>query len=151
MIFVECYPDELLLRTLGISRQSLRHERCKGNVVKRVRDLAQAVGLIDEDPDSTQPKELRNYQVTKETEGLRLLVHRDADRRKLVMVCPRLEEWIFRRSAVSGVSPAKFNLPKDAESLHRIPRYEQKPKFRQFLEELVAKDSSFALLKAWLQ
>ena len=49
-ILVECYPDEALLRALGIPKKQLRHERCKGEVVKRVLKLDETIGLIDEDP-----------------------------------------------------------------------------------------------------
>ena len=55
---VECYPDGALLRALGVSKKQLRHERCKGEVVKRVRKLACAIGMIDEDPNSAQPRDL---------------------------------------------------------------------------------------------
>jgi len=61
-ILVECYADETLLRALGMPRKQLRHERCKGEVVKRVRKFGCATGLIDEDPASAQPRELDNYK-----------------------------------------------------------------------------------------
>lgn len=94
-VLVECYPDEMLLRVLGVPRKQLRHERCKGEVVKRVLKFDCATGLIDEDPQSAQPRDLSNYKQVHDAEGLRLLARRDDKNKKLIIVCPRLEDWLI--------------------------------------------------------
>ena len=149
-VFVECYPDAALLRALGVSKKQLRHERCKGEVVKRVHKFDCATGLVDEDPTSTQPRDLDNYKQIQTVEGLCLLTRRNDDNKRLVIICPRLEEWLISRAKSSGIRPEDYGLPGDPDRLHSIPRYEQKPGFLRFLTELKERDKGMRLLQQWI-
>jgi hypothetical protein len=151
MIFlVECYPDTSLLRALGVSKKQLRHERCKGEVVKRVLKFESAIGLIDEDPQSAQPRDLNNYKQVQAAEGLRLLSRRDDKNKRLVIICPRLENWLIQRARLTGIEPEAYRIPNDPDRLHNIPRYEQKEGFPRFLAELKEQDKGMHLLRRWL-
>jgi hypothetical protein len=149
-VLVECNADEAVLRALGVSKKQLRHERCKGEVVKRVLKFESAIGLIDEDPQSAQPRDLDNYKEVKTAEGLRLLVRRDDENKKLVIVCPKLEDWLIARAKSSGIRPVDYGLPTDPDRLHGIPRYEQKEGFHRFLVELKEHDKGMHLLRRWV-
>lgn len=149
-VLVECYPDATLLRALGVTKKQLRHERCKGEVVKRVRKFDCAIGLIDEDPTSAQPRELDNYKQIQAREGLCLLARRDDKNKRLIIVFPRLEDWLIARAKSSGIRPEDYGLPSDPDRLHSIPRYEQKEGFRRFLDELKERDSGIHLLRQWI-
>ncbi|UCD00169.1 MAG: hypothetical protein JSW66_09865 [Phycisphaerales bacterium] len=149
-ILVECYPDAALLHALGVRGKQLRHERCKGEVVKRVLKFDCAIGLIDEDPSSAQPRDLDNYEELQAAEGLRLLARRDDKTKRLVIVCPRLEDWLFQRARSSDIKPEEYGLPTDPDHLHGIPRYELKGGFQRFLAELKERDSGIHLLRQWL-
>jgi len=150
IILVECYPDTSLLRALGVYKKQLRHERCKGEVVKRVLKFDSAIGLIEEDPQSAQPRDLNNYKQVQDAEGLRLLSRRDDNNKRLIIICPRLEDWLIQRAKSSGIRPEDYGLPSDPDCLHCIPRYEQKEGFRRFLEELKEQDKGMHLLRRWL-
>ena len=149
-ILVECYPDAALLRALGVSKKQLRHEGGKGEVVKRMRKFDCATGLIDEDPASAQPRDLDNYKEVQAMEGLRLLARRDDKNKRLIIVCPRLEDWLIERAKSSGIRPKDYGLPSDPDKLHSIPRYEQKEGFCRFLAELKERDSGMHLLRRWI-
>ncbi len=149
-ILVECYPDAALLRALGVSKKQLRHEGGKGEVVKQVRKFDCATGLIDEDPASAQPRDLDNYKEVQAMEGLRLLARRDDKNKRLIIVCPRLEDWLIQRAKSSGIRPKDYGLPSDPDKLHSIPRYEQKEGFCRFLAELKEQDSGMHLLRRWI-
>ena len=149
-ILVECYPDETLLRLLGVSRKQVRHERCKGEVVKRILKFDCATGLIDEDPSSAQPRDLDNYKQVQAAEELHLLTRRDDKNKRLIIVCPRLEDWLIQRAKASGIRPEDYGLPSDPDKLHSIPRYEQKEGFCRFLAELKERDSGMHLLRRWI-
>jgi hypothetical protein len=148
-VLVECYPDEALLHAIGVPRKQLRHERCKGEIVKKVLKLDGAIGIIDEDPASAQPRDLSNYEEVEAAEGLRLLARRGSATRRLIVVCPRLEEWLIERARMSGVKPSDYKLPDNAKRLHSIARYDQKDGFRRFLAELMRCDSGMNLLRQW--
>ncbi|UCF17262.1 MAG: hypothetical protein JSW59_07330 [Phycisphaerales bacterium] len=149
-ILVECYPDAAILRVLGVPRRQLSHQRCKGEVVKRVLRVVCSTGLIDEDPGSGQPRHLNNYKQVQADEGLRLLAHRDDRSRRLIVVCPKLEDWLIGRARSSGIQPEDYGLPGDPDRLHAIPRYERKEGFRRFLAELKERDSGIRLLRRWI-
>ena len=149
-VLVECNADEKLLRALGVSKKQLRHERCKGEVVKRVLKFDCATGLIDEDPASAQPRELDNYKQVQAAEGLRLLARRDDKNKRLIIICPKLEDWLIQRAKSSGIRPKDYGLPSDPDKLHSIPRYEQKEGFCRFLAELKERDSGMHLLRRWI-
>jgi hypothetical protein len=150
IILVECYPDASLLHALGVSKKQLRHERCKGEVVKRVLKFDSAIGLIDEDPQSAQPRDLNNYKQVQAAEGLRLLSRRDDKNKRLIIICPRLEDWLIQRARLSSVKPEAYRIPSDPDHLHNIPRYEQKEGFQSFLAELKKQDKGMHLLRRWL-
>ena len=149
-VLVECYPDAALLRALGVSKKRLRHERCKGEVVKRVRKFDCATGLIDEDPASAQPRDLDNYKQVQAEEGLRLLARRDDKNKRLIILCPRLEDWLIHRARTARVRPEDYDLPSDPDRLHSIPRYEKRAKFQPFLTQLIDCDKGMHLLRRWI-
>ena len=149
-VLVECYPDAALVRTLGVSKKQLRHERCKGEVVKRVHKFGNATGLIDEDPTSAQPRNLENYKQMQAGEGIQLLIRRDDKNKRLIIICPRLEDWLIDRAKSSGIRIEEYGLPSNPDCLHSIPRYEQKEGFRRFLAELTKQDKGMQLLRRWI-
>jgi hypothetical protein len=149
MLYVECYPDEVLARTLGVPRREVKYEHGKGNITNRLSKLPAGTGMLDEDAGGFQPRELRNYRRVKQTGKLVLMEHANSSAKRLVLVCPRLEEWLYERAAACGVNPGDFSLPDTAARLHSIPRYEQKPKFVEFLKQLQA-DSEMQCLKNWI-
>jgi hypothetical protein len=63
MIVVEGKSDKLLIKTMGFSKRVIHRAGNKGNVFKKVRIFSPAVGIVDEDPNSEQPGELKQYEV----------------------------------------------------------------------------------------
>jgi len=118
MLLVECAPDEALARKLGVVRRECLHFNGKPRVcnwLKRKRNLC---GMIDEDPGSDQPPYLRSLRVVAEEHGIRVL--RDAEREHRVIVLrPRLEEWLISRAAEAGIALENHGLPSRGNDLHR--------------------------------
>jgi hypothetical protein len=152
IVLVECYSDTALVRALGVQRRNLLHEFCKGNVMNGLRKAASdAVGVIDADPDSQNPPaELLNYREAENGHGLRLLVHAQEPRKKVIEVSPRLEEWLVGRADVCKIDLAQYGLPQTAREIKRIPRYDKKPGFQRFLQDLLGADAGMKTLKTWL-
>jgi hypothetical protein len=149
-VFAECFPDTALLRKLGAPKKQLCHESCKSEVVKRVLKSDSATGLIDEDPTRVQPRDLSNYKQVQATEGLCLLIRKNDESKKLIIVCPRLEDWFIERAKLSGIRLENYGIPNASGRLHSIPKYEQKEGFRRFLEDLKEKDKGMKLLQQWV-
>ncbi len=149
-IAVECYPDEAVLQELGVPRKQLLHEARKGEVFNWLRNTPHGAGMVDEDPTSTQPRDRCNYQQVEASEGLLLLARCGSGGQRLIVVCPRLEDWLMQRAEACGIDPRRYQLPSTAKELHDIPRYEQKDGFRRFLAELNNQDRGMSLLRRWV-
>ena len=150
MIAVECYADEKLVRILGVGKKDIRHEMCKGNVFNKLKKEAGGTALVDEDPDSAQPSELQNYRKEEEGEGIYLFKHQSTQDKRLIMLCPRLEEWLYMRAKAVGVKPEDFGLEIDARSLHRSGRYERRRGYVDFINKLLEKDQAMKRLEKWV-
>jgi len=150
MLFVECYADETLMRTLGVQRRDLRHANGKGNVLNRLSRLNAGTGLVDEDSGASQPSELKNYREADQFGGLILMAHRDNSKRRIIVVRPRLEEWLLDRAKAQGVNPSSFGLPDSSDRLHAFPRYDRTPKFPDFLRRLKELDPEMKRLSEWI-
>ena len=102
MIAVECYADEKLMLVLGVSKRKIRHESGKGRVLAKLKKEPSGTGLVDEDPDSAQPGEMCSYRKEQEGEGIYLFKHQSTPNKRLIMLCPRLEEWLYQRKWTPG-------------------------------------------------
>ena len=151
-VFVECFHDKAVVRSVAVKRQDMRHEHSIGNVMNRLRRMSgEVIGLIDEDPGSGgRPVELQNYEVRQESHQLRLLCHRTDPSKRVIVFCPRLEEWLIARAKVCGVKTGDYGLPDTGRALHHDPRYDLKPGFHLFLRDLLVKDAGLRQLKTWL-
>jgi len=150
-VLVECYPDAALLRALGVPRKQLLHFGGKYELVKKLKERAHDLGMIDEDPGKGQPpQDMGSYRQTDSAEGLHLLTRQGSGGQRLVIVCPKLEDWLIDRAKSSGIRPEDYGLPSDPDHLHSIPRYEEKVGFRRFLAELKERDKGMYLLRRWI-
>lgn len=127
MIFLECDADETLVRTItGLSRREISHElKGKFGVAAQLRGRRDCIGVIDEDPGKNQPAYLSGLieQQNLSSENLKLLF--DTPRNNyVVLLCPRLEEWIIRVTHHARLHMADYNLPDDPDRLHGIAKSE---------------------------
>ena len=150
MIIVECYLDEYLIRSLGFSKKQIRHKHGKGRVIKSIYKLQGKIGVIDEDPDSSQPNELKNYNEILQTENLKLLRRKTCKNQHLIVISPYLEDWILKRALHNQINLDDYGLESDAKSIHNIPHIEEKTNFQNFLSNLVDKDEEIGILHKWL-
>ena len=150
-VLIECNADEIVLRNIGVLKKQLFHFGGKNKLINRLRNLPGAVGVVDEDPASIQHPDLKaSYRQAESAEGLRLLARQGSGCQRLVMICPKLEDWLIQRSKLSGIRPKDYGLPSDPDKLHSIPRYEQKQNFLHFLTELKERDRGMHLLRQWI-
>ena len=94
MVLVECKPDEALVRQLGRARRDCVHHDDKGRVCNRLARTEGLVAMIDEDPDSAQPKYLNGLETVSDSDGIRVMRDSVLNHRVIVLK-PRLEEWMI--------------------------------------------------------
>ncbi|MBW7990702.1 MAG: hypothetical protein FVQ84_11895 [Planctomycetes bacterium] len=150
-VLVECNADEIVLRNIGVPKKQLFHFGGKDKLINRLRNLPGAIGVVDEDPASIQHPDLKaSYRQAESAEGLRLLARQGSGCQRLVMICPKLEDWLIQRARLLEIRPEDYGLPSDPDKLHSIPRYERKEGFCRFLAELKERDSGMHLLRRWI-
>lgn len=121
-MFVECNADEALVRYLtGLPRRQITHElKGKFEICIRLSNLRDEIGMVDEDPGNIQPPYLGRIRISEnlESHGIRVLVD-DSRNNKLVVLRPKLEDWILRAARDSGLRMENYGLPDRASTLHR--------------------------------
>ncbi|MCS7338045.1 MAG: hypothetical protein NZ739_07390 [Verrucomicrobiae bacterium] len=119
--------------------------------MNRLRGATVGIGLVDEDPHSANtPRSLAEYRVANEQSGIVLMECKHGSERRLIVLCPRLEEWLYDRAKECGLNPCEFGLPKDPRQLHSDPRYDRRQEFRNFLQQLMTAHPATRMLANWL-
>lgn len=122
IIVAECKPDITLISILRINIDT-RHTHGKSRVIKILtKSHEPAIGLVDEDPNRPLPRSFRtNFVLVYEfkSSDLKVFKHNKKDS-YLVMLSPRLEEWILNACKEANISPWHYNLPDDPDKLHGI-------------------------------
>lgn len=121
MIYTECKPDSTLVKILGIAKKEIVHLGGKPEVCKQLKKRKDCKGLVDEDPFSIQPPYLKKLETKKNLSdyGLKLLKD-NSNNNDLIILCPRLEEWVLKASKEANIDIRRYNLPDDATALHEL-------------------------------
>jgi hypothetical protein len=113
----ECYADGTVLRACGFGRMQVDHKRSKYRVVWAVLRLDGRLGLVDEDPGQTPSDDLARFRMTQHGHDLMTLEYEGLH---LVVIRPRLEEWLLRTARLAHIDVRDYGLPDEAEKLHGI-------------------------------
>ncbi len=149
MIYLECYPDETLAKSLGIPKAKITHSFSKGNVCNKLEKNIGSTGLVDEDPYSTQPTYIEKLRLTENKEDVKIL-HDDQSGNRVIILCPNLEEWILKAVTEAKMDISKYGLPNDSDELHKAINTNLK-KFDALLAELKQKSRMLKTLEATLK
>ena len=122
MIYVECKPDETLVRLLtGLPRREIIHElKGKSEVVNQIKKRSNTQGLVDEDPQSIQPPCLGEMRIVQDLHEMGLRLLGDSRNNRIVVLCPRLEEWVVQAAREEQLAISAYRLPEEPRRLHRV-------------------------------
>ncbi|MBC7108931.1 MAG: hypothetical protein H5T41_09165 [Methanomassiliicoccales archaeon] len=150
VVFVECNPDKLLLQKMGVPKRKIVHAGSKSEVCKRLGKSVNSAGVVDEDPFSIQPRYIRKLKTIESSQelGLRVLLDKE-NNNFVILLSPRLEEWIVEASKEAKVSLNRYGLPRDGNDLHKVIN-SNLDKFERLLEDLIDKSGRFLALKSHL-
>jgi hypothetical protein len=129
MLFLECNADETLARAVGVPPRDIIHSHGKGRVSKSLKRKSEAVGLVDQDIGSAEPVTLSKF--VEESNQHDVILKRDRlQNNRLVVICPRLEDWIVKTAKAANVRMTDFGLsenPRDlhADINHRLPNLDR--------------------------
>ena len=149
-ILVECNTDKYLLtgilKKLRLSRKLIRHEANKPKVIDILRKSDASIGVVDEDPHSSTPPDMANYQEIERIGDIRILTRIKDKRKRVFIICPRMEEWLLKRANKNDISPNSFNLKNDPNTLHKI-NIDKNINYRNFIDKLLEVDDDMNTLK----
>ncbi len=128
MIFVECIPDYTLVCKLRSSpTKKVEHSFGKTSVLNKlirrtgVPNYENSIGMIDEDPLSNQPKTIRSFVEKAQIPECQIkILYYEFLNNHILVLSPRLEEWLIASANEAGISMSDFELPNNAEQLHQI-------------------------------
>jgi len=149
MHIVECDPDVILVSSLAsISVRRIVHAGGKHQVLRRLLKQRDSIGMIDEDPLSIQPRRFLQKFVeidNLERDKLKILHYAQGNDR-LIVLCPRLEEWIVETCRVANVELRRHNLPDDPIRLHGIINFRLN-RFQRLVEDLIRQSDRVRTLR----
>lgn len=120
---VECKPDEVLAKLLGFKTNEIAHQSNKGEVCNYLMRSKVNIAMIDEDPwSASQPKLLKRFKLEKNQYDIKHLVLKEEEK-NVIILQPRLEEWILRRCNASNLNPEDHFLPSDNKKLKDVINY----------------------------
>lgn len=134
MIYLECYTDEALVKALGVHNNDIFHSGNKGNVCKNLAKVQKSIGLVDEDPSSAQPSYIGKLKAKSNTDDMKLMFD-EKNKNYLVILCPRLEDWILKAAKQSKINMKDYNLPDDAYELHKV-NFKSMKNFTKLIEDM---------------
>lgn len=149
MIYIECQPDEVLVKTLGISEKEIIHAGGKGNVCNRLSKASNCKGLIDEDPYSAQPGYIKKLKLLIEAHKIKVL-YDEKLKNYLIILSPRLEEWILEVAKETKSNLSDYGLSNDADELHKIINTSL-GNFKKFIEDIAPKSEMVKSLKKFIK
>lgn len=147
IIFVECNPDELLIQKIGIPKKIIYHAGGKTKICKKLSKDTNKIGVIDEDPLSVQPPYIKKLKIIEEEKELGIKVLFDEKRKnRIIILSPRLEEWIIKACEEAKIDLKKYNLPKNGNKLHKVINTNLN-KFENLLGELIGNSKRLICFK----
>jgi len=151
MYLVECKPDTVLVKSLTLtSRKNIKHAGNKSELLKKLTECyGNSKGIIDEDPWSIQPPHLRKFREKHDLTNFNFkILHQTSKNNTLIVLRPRLEEWILEAAHEANIDLKKYDLPDDPVKLHECINI-QIDKFQKLVEEL-SRGNRFRELKIHL-
>jgi len=144
-ICVECKPDAILVESLGFKGPV--HMKGNAKVTKYVCEHDGMTGLQDEEPFSRPPRLLARFKERSRKHDAILMEWKD---RRIIILCPRLEEWVLKTAQSEGVNPEerRFNLYRDPERLKDVINL-RLDNFKRLSSALVDSER-MRLLQTWL-
>jgi hypothetical protein len=148
-VHVECKPDQVLAMFLGVTRKRIVHHNDKGRVCRELKTASGCIAMFDEDPESAQPGVLKTLTFDFVASGIK--AGTDPSGNTILILCPRLEEWVVKIAGESKIHLRDFYLPEKPKDLHKSIN-SQIAQFKNLLEAIEsAKNPSILKLRQYLK
>lgn len=120
---VECKPDKALVKILtNAPKKSIIHAANKSEAIKiLLKTREPSIAVVDEDPGGPWPGVFKNFKLERNFRQCDIAVYIEpSSERKLIVIRPRLEEWLIKAGKECNVPLGKYNLPEKGKKLHDV-------------------------------
>jgi hypothetical protein len=121
----------------------------KGNICNRLEKTKNSKGLIDEDPLSPQPSYIGKLKSLPRGHGIKLLLD-EKNKNYLIILCPRLEDWVLNVTKEANIDVLKYGLPNDPNKLHEALNAKL-DKFKDLIDEIKQKSEMLKTLEGFIK
>ena len=155
MIYVECKADKSLVNVIAdIRPYEIEHCPGKNEVLKKLLKDKRSIGIIDEDPNAPLPPELKKLKFEcRESSRLSLkFCYERSNNNLLIIICPRLEDWIIEASKEGKINLNNYDLPYNPVDFHSIININPNiTKFQNLLHVLKGKNKRLLTLRECIE
>lgn len=114
MIYVEDNSDQYLLEYLNKPYKKIWRAEGKQDVVKKVMKENGSIGIIDYDDDISN--EIVDMELDENHKHVLLYKYKESF---LIVIIPRLQNWLINACQEAGKSPSDFGLPDKTGDFHK--------------------------------
>lgn len=145
MLFIECKPDKTLALSLtGLPGKEIIHQlKGKYEVLENLTTRSNCIAMVDEDPNTNQPRYLERMELHEDYPELGLQLKLDHSRANRVAILrPRLEEWLVQAAHDVDIKlgDSRYNLPDDAKELKKVINRDLR-KLERLFDDLLTAES----------
>jgi hypothetical protein len=112
LFYAECKNQRRIIKIL-LGDVEVIHT-LKSSILRQIENLKEIVGLVDGDPNATQPPYLAKAKLLKEKSGLKLFT--DERKNRVILIYPNLEKWIYEIANKERVNLENYGFSKDPPS-----------------------------------
>ncbi|KAA0231908.1 hypothetical protein EDS67_00500 [candidate division KSB1 bacterium] len=105
--------------------------------------------MVDEVPFSPQPGYIKTLQNQDFLHGVKLFVDQRRGNR-LIMLCPRLEEWIILAAHEAEINLNDYDLLENAKQLHKAINLQQSS-LKRFIDDIKTSSAKLQTLASFLR
>ena len=139
-LYVECKPDETVALALGVARHDLEHALSRAGVCIQVSRQTGSTGMVDEDPDSAPHPYMRSLAQQSWEHRIRVLFD-ESRKNRIVVISPRLEEWLVESVRAAGLKLTDFGFESDSGRHLHGEINQRLGSLDRLVQELLAKKS----------
>lgn len=121
-LHLECDADEQVALSLGVTRRAISHQGGRGEVCNKLKKGKDLLGMVDEDPQARPTEYMRTLPAQSFEHGVRVLTDTQRNNRLLIL-CPKLENWLVKAAHDAALRLSEFGLPDNAHALHGVSNF----------------------------
>jgi hypothetical protein len=150
MFFVECNPDEVLIKNLTrVSRKRIIHAGNNSGVIKYLsKKYINSKGVIDEDPFAPKSRLYKRFIEKEKYDKYKVkILYHNENNNIIYVLCPKLEDWLLEASREAKLDIKRYGLSNNVDRLKEEISLKNNTNYIKFIKDLIKKSDRLIFLK----